>query len=198
MVESAKKQIIEIEELPLNDESQERSWRVSIIQNLLRKISISGYLNEREFIDSLPNFKYERISDKLGIPISFVRAVTESFLYDIRTLRGLYDTFPIKWNPDLKILLRSMRVYLHKICRLTQSFNYKRARTNLELLHQALQKINRWPQVSTQLSIILYITDLKSEETEKVLQKNIRALTGCSAYAFHRLRNILLIGKAGD
>ncbi len=44
----------------------------------------------------------------------------------------------------------------------------------------------------TKIAIVIYVTDLKDPQVEKpIKQTNIRALCGCSAYAFHRTRNKL-------
>jgi hypothetical protein len=102
----------------------------------------------------------------------------------------------MKWEHDLKKLNRKARIQLHRIYRFAPVFNYNRARKNLEILHVALNRKLFWPQINTQLAIVIYVTDKNDknlQNNERILQKNIRALCNCSAYAFHRTRNILNI-----
>ena len=60
------------------------------------------------------------------------------------------------------------------------------------VLEKKLTDMCFWPQFMTQLAIVIYVTDLNdSHFKKKIKQTNLRALSGCSAYAFHRTRNKL-------
>ncbi|MFX1393520.1 MAG: hypothetical protein ACFFAH_08090 [Promethearchaeota archaeon] len=84
---------------------------------------------------------------------------------------------------------------LHKHYRIAPVFDYNRARANLKTLHKLCSIEAFWPQIPTQIATVIYITDYKSKNDEKLFQKNLRALCGCSAYAFHRTRNMLKLTK---
>ena len=89
-----------------------------------------------------------------------------------------------------------MSIYLHKFRRFAPVFDYHRAKQNARILQAKLHQICFWPQFMTQIAIVIYVTDLNNPQSEKkIKQTNIRALCGCSAYAFHRTRNKIGLGK---
>jgi hypothetical protein len=95
---------------------------------------------------------------------------------------------------------RKSRIYLHKVHHLAPVFDYGRAVVNLRSLCRLFSQENFFPLVSTQLAIVIYITDeLDKNAPKKLMQKNIRYVCSCSAYAFHMAKNRLnideLIGK---
>lgn len=90
-------------------------------------------------------------------------------------------------------LNRKVRIYLHKVHRIAPVFDYNRAKKNLGILQTFLSQNSFWPQISTQIAIVIYATDKNSNNDKKLLQKNIRTLCNCSAYAFHRTKNMLNI-----
>jgi hypothetical protein len=85
-----------------------------------------------------------------------------------------------------------MKIYLHKFSRFAPVFDFHRAKQNACILEMKLNRICFWPQFMTQIAIVIYVTDLNDSRFEKkIKQTNLRALCGCSAYAFHRSRNKL-------
>ncbi len=91
---------------------------------------------------------------------------------------------------------RKTRVYLHKIHRLAPVFSYRRSVANLKPLYRLFSRENFFPSVSTQLAIVIYITDkLDKSFPKKIMQKNIRYICSCSAYAFHNAKNRLGIDR---
>lgn len=133
----------------------------------------------------------DRIAQDLWFPARLVHQIVRNFLLEINNYLRLITIYRIKRTvvrPEVRL-----RIYLHKLHRIAPVFDYRRARRNLTALLNLFDKYNFHPQVSTQLACIIYVTDKKSENDVKLVQRNVRAITGCSAYAFHKVRNILKI-----
>jgi hypothetical protein len=87
-------------------------------------------------------------------------------------------------------------IYLRKLHRLAPIFDFPRAKENARILKHKLDVRCFMPQFTTQLAIVLYVTDLNDLSMETVVkQSNLRILCNCSAYAFHRTRNRLGLGS---
>ena len=123
------------------------------------------------------------------------------FLKEVKAFNEMLRSGYIAWTPERKRLYRKVRVYLHKAHKIAPVFDYQRAKKNLELLHVLLGRKFYWPHVPTQLALIIFVTDRNDENLTNnnyILQKNLRALCSCSAYAFHMARNKLNINKSGN
>ena len=174
-------------------ELSEKALKIKLFNALLRNFSMfsNGKISESLKIDDL-----KILTSMTGIPYLIVQNKVEKFLYDLTCLNKFFHDYKMKWAHEPKCRIRKTRIQLHRIYRFAPVFNYNRARTNLEILHVALKKRLFWPQINTQIAIVIYVTDKndkKFQDDERILQKNIRALCNCSAYAFHRTRNILNI-----
>ena len=126
--------------------------------------------------------------------------VLEDFFERATRFKQFLESGLIAWAPGKQQLLRKVRVYLHKTYKLAPIFDYDRAKKNLELLHVLLGRKFFWPHVPTQLALVIFVTDRNDSNLANnnfILQKNIRALCSCSAYAFHMARNKLGINKEG-
>jgi len=166
-----------------------RDEKAIIINLLLRKFPIS---NNNNVLERLSENRYEILSQDTGISINTINIIIEKFLYDISVMKAFYKDFFIIWEPNLKKFERKVRCFLHKIHRIAPVFNYNRARVNLRILINYLEKINFWPKISTQVCLVIFITDINDKEVDessRLIQKNLRVLCNCSAYAFHRTRN---------
>lgn len=140
----------------------------------------------------LDETKIEDLRYKLGSNYSDMTKTLNRFLYNLQYFKMFFKSTNIKWPHERKRLQRKVRIYLHKIFKIAPVFSYQRAKENLKRLHALLDKANFFPQMSSQLAIIIYITDLKDKNTSvdnKLIQKNIRGLCCSSAYAFHMTRN---------
>jgi len=85
---------------------------------------------------------------------------------------------------------QTLPILLWRLHRIAPVFDYKRAKENTKRLQKKLNQLCFWPQVMTQLAIVLFITDqLDTTQPQKIIQVNLRALCSCSGYAFHRTRN---------
>ena len=174
-----------------NDRSRNNKLNDIILDYLFRNIS---FINNNRLIKDFTLSDYHKISSEIHISTSIIKDTIEKFLINLKNFKIFLKNCKIRHDP--KNLNRKIRIYLHKIHRIAPVFNYNRARKNLEILQSLLAKKNFWPTRSTQIAIVIYITDKNDEnypENKKILQKNIRTLCNSSAYAFHRTRNILNI-----
>ena len=142
----------------------------------------------------------DRVSKETVASKSFVISTLSHFLADVAGFCEFLRSGLISWNTNDKRLRRKVRLYLHKVHKIAPVFDYHRAVRNLELLHILLRRKFYWPHLSTQLALVVFVTDRNdSAYTDKnyILQKNLRSLCSCSAYAFHMVRNKLGINKEG-
>lgn len=141
-------------------------------------------------IERQTNFSHQLVSD-----------IVDNFIVNTRNLRKFFASKPITREYERAKLARKLRIYLHKLHRIAPIFSYKRAMENLKIFHQLLEQKNYWPHITTQLALVIFITDRNDKANEQgglIIQKNLRAFCGCSAYAFHRARNILHINTRGQ
>ena len=136
----------------------------------------------------------DTVSNKSDLVEGILTLFVQEVIYLLRSMRYC------KIRIGTSNMERKVRIYLHKLHRIAPLFNYQRARTNLRILHRLFYQKNYWPSFSTQLALVMYITDkLDANFENPILQKNIRTICSCSAYAFHRAKNRLeidrLIGK---
>jgi len=164
-----------------------------ILNNLLRNYSITS---NNEIKDSLKKIEYEKIATEINYPLKIIENFVNNFLVDVKNFNSFYENYRIKWQYTINRLNIRVRIVLYKIFRICPVFNYRRARHNLGILHTLLEKRSFWPRIGTQLAVVIYITDKNDKSIKnrnRILQKNIRAICNCSAYAFHRTRNLLRI-----
>lgn len=163
-------------------------------QNGLKQIILNYIFRNIVFVTNQSKIKvltisdYENITENTNIPIPLVHKFVSRFLMDLIRFKRF-----IQKNPQIlhsKKQNQKVRIYLHKFNRIAPIFDYKRARENSRILKLKLNKLLFCPQIMTQIAIIIFITDLNDKNhSQKIIQTNIRALCGCSAYAFHRTRN---------
>ena len=152
-------------------------------------------------IIELSHFLVENIAKQTHVPEVLVLNIMRRILKEVKAFSELLSSGYITWTPDRKRLYRKVRVYLHKAHKIAPIFDYQRAKKNLELLHVLLGRKFFWPHVPTQLALIIFVTDRNDSilaNNNYILQKNLRALCSCSAYAFHMARNKLNIKKSGN
>ena len=174
-------------------ELPDKELKVRFLNAFLRNFSV---LYKGKICQSLKDEDFKLLSSMTKIPRPIVQNNVEIFLCNLVSLNEFFHNYKMKWEHQPTKLYRKARIQLHRIYRFAPVFNYNRAKKNLEILHSTLKKKLFWPQINTQIAIIIYVTDKNDkniQENERILQKNIRALCSCSAYAFHRTRNILNI-----
>ena len=166
--------------------------RIIVINRLIRDYNLIEDSVENRIRQSFPSIFYGSISKNANISLVNVRNVIENFLKDASNFKKFLRFCTISWTHTPSKLYRKSRIYLHKVHKIAPIFHYERAKTNLRALHKFFEIEGFWPKISTQLAIVIFITDLldKSEVFSKqIIQKNLRVLCDCSAYAFHRTRN---------
>lgn len=162
--------------------------------------------------------RYERIVDKDGQlvdlnPILLGRLITEvvatrsqiiaiytNFLYGLRGVRWALESKHIRWGHTTSGQYRTVRIYLHKLYHIVPVFSYSRALHNLKVLHTFLDRVSYHPTLSTQLALVIFVTDRSNSNLKDgppIPQYNLRALCYSSAYAFHHARNRLQINNKG-
>ena len=193
MTESAKDKNKVVFTIKTSTRLSEKELKVTLLHALLRNFSM---FTDGKICRSLKVVEFKLLSSMTEIPYPIVQNRVEKFLNDLIYLNKFFHDYKMKWEYEPKKLYRKARMQLHRIYRFAPVFNYNRARRNLEILHSNLNKKLFWPQITTQIAIVIYVTDKNDknfQDNERILQKNIRALCNCSAYAFHRTRNILNI-----
>ncbi len=115
------------------------------------------------------------------------------------------ELLPFHGNPHSVHDLREYRFnvlqqHLKELYHVAPIFNLQRAIHNAKVLLIILDQKNYCPVLSTQLALILFVTDIRDplvieRKKKPILQINIRNLCEASAYAFHRARNKLGINR---
>lgn len=164
-----------------------RAVRNTVLNCLFRDYS---FFTQDTHVRELPLIELRRIAGTTKIPVKVVNSVVSKFLTELKYVRGFFKNNSVAYTPFSH--LRKMKIYLHKFYRLAPVFDIQRAKVNARILEKKLTQLCLWPQFMTQIAIVIYITDLKDSNFKtRLKQTNIRALSDCSAYAFHRTRNKL-------
>ncbi len=169
----------------------QRQQKIRILNYLFRYIT---FTTRREEIRAIPRILYRQMSNKLKIDISIVHHIVSRFLVDlIRIKKFINENVYVLYSKNRATLVRS---YIHKFYRLAPVFDYNRARENAKILRMKLDAHYFWPRVTTQVAVVIYITDkLDPSQKDKILQSNLRSLCNCSAYSFHQTRNKIGLNK---
>jgi hypothetical protein len=135
-----------------------------------------------------------------GITRSRVIAIYTKFLYGLRGVHWALESKHIRWGHTTSGQCRTVRIYLRKLYRIAPVFSYTRAIHNLRVLHTLLDRVSYYPTLSTQLALVIFVTDRCNpdfREEPPIPQYNLRAFCYSSAYAFHSARNRLYINSKG-
>jgi hypothetical protein len=181
----------------LNEFSKRFLVKKRVLDHFFRCESLTNGDNS---VIELSHFLVKNIVGQTHVPEILVIDIMNKFLKEVKAFSEVLRSGHITWIPERKRLYRKVRVYLHKTYKIAPVFDYNRARKNLELLHMLLTRNYFWPQITTQLALVIFVTDRNDTSLvndQFILQKNLRAVCSCSAYAFHRARNILGINKKG-
>ncbi|MFX1419596.1 MAG: hypothetical protein ACFE9N_11810 [Promethearchaeota archaeon] len=157
--------------------------RINVLNYLFRNIT---FLTNREKIRAITIPEYQIITKNLEVPQILVHRFISKFLVELLNFKKLLNHHPEILHSNS----HTIYILLRKIYRIAPVFNYKRAKENLKRLQKKLATLFFWPQIMTQLAIVIFVTDLLDKgKQSKFIQSNLRALCCCSAYAFHRTRN---------
>lgn len=158
-----------------------------VLNYLFREIC---FVSHPQNIRALTTQEYKDINESFDIPISLIHSVISNFLVDLVYFREFLRSYSFTYNYTKS--LRKLQIYLHKLHRFAPIFDYSRAKENARILKNILNKKCFLPQFTTQLAVVLFVTDLNDKEhEERIIQTNLRVFCNCSAYAFHRTRNKL-------
>ena len=165
----------------------QEEYKLIILNYLFRNVA---FINQKGKIRAIPKIIQREMSSKLKIEVKNINKIINRLLAVLVHIKQFVeDNGHFGYSKNQTILVQS---YLHKLYRLAPVFDFKRARENAKILRRKLNAHYFWPRVSTQVAVVLYITDkLDSSQEKKMLQTNLRTFCNCSAYAFHRTRNIL-------
>ncbi len=190
---------------------------ITLTKQIVERDCIPEYgLNGKAIINFL--FRYESLIDnnnKIRAPYSLnldiiaevtnssrsvVLYIFNSFLRELKEFHDLLNTRYENWIPGRRNIYEKLIIFLKRLYKTAPIFNYERAKKNLVALHNLLTINYYWPHITTQLALLIFVTDRNDPNiTDKsyILQKNLRMLCTCSAYAFHCARNRLNISKEG-
>ena len=161
--------------------------RNTVLNCLFRDYS---FFTPHQEVRELPLLELRGIAGTTKIPVKVVDSVVNKFLIELKHIREFFKSNSVSYTPFSH--LRKMYIYLHKFSRFAPVFEFRRSKQNARILETKLSYLCLWPQFMTQVAIVIYVTDLNDPQFEKkIKQTNLRALCGCSAYAFHRTRNKL-------
>jgi hypothetical protein len=165
-----------------------RKDRLRVKKFLLNRIFRYCKLPKDEDLSPFSEDLYEELSVISQVPLCEVKRIIGKALVEIDLTYKFLKTCDLLSSTDPA----KARIYLHKCYRIAPIFDYKRARENLIQLQEFFRLEGYIQKVSTQITFAIYITDKNNKYTHrKIKQNNLRRLTSCSAYAFHRLINRL-------
>jgi len=184
---------------------REGEIKQKILDTLLRKVSVWEPVRDLEEDNPIQMAEEDvnRLVEELDLSFSVIEDICHEFLRNLLAFRYYAKNASFQWGGNLQRLRRIHAVLLRKIHRAAPVFDYPRAKDNAEILiawmnTQTKQRPKHFPKLSTQIAIVLFVTDFNDinyERNNKLIQKNILAITTCSAYAFHTARGILEIDK---
>ncbi len=185
MTQTIKKEAYDISDYYNKYYKNKGKVKQTVLNYLFRNISfVSKYENVRAITVS----EYGQISKAINVPKILVHNYISRFLINLIYFKQFLKRHQITLG--LKEPPRENCVYLHKLYYLAPVFDYKRAKKNAKILKIKLNQLFFWPRVTTQIAIIIFVTDLfDKSRPQKIIQANLRSLCNCSAYAFHRTRN---------
>jgi len=178
--------------------------------------STENGLNRREIINFF--FRYEsliddssmirtpdclnliKIAEGTNSSKGVVLYILNSFYRDMKDFHEFLSTRFENWTPGRRHIYEKLNIYLKRLYITAPIFNFQRAKKNLDVLHKLLSYSYYWPHITTQLALLVFVTDRNDPNVKQkghILQKNLRMLCTCSAYAFHCARNRLNISKEG-
>ena len=172
--------------------ASKKSYDQKVLNYIFRHYSLSILENEQNF--ELEDQIEIELKKEFRLDSGYIFGHIKKTLRKIYYLNQFFRNYHFTWYPKPEILYRKTKIYLYKIVKIAPIFDYKRGKENLKNLQKLFFRMGFCPHITTQLALTIFITDLKSGESKKnnftpIIQRNIRTLTSCSAYAFHRSRN---------
>ncbi len=158
-----------------------------VLNYLFREVC---FVSHPQNIRALTSQEYKEIAKSIDLPVNLIHSVISKFLVNLVYFRRFLRSYSFTYRYTKS--LRKLQIYLHKLHRFAPIFDYPRAKENARILKNNLEKHCFLPHFTTQLAVVVFVTDLNDKEHEKkIIQTNLRVFCNCSAYAFHRTRNKL-------
>jgi len=189
---SLTKQIVE------RGDSTERGLNKKEIINLFFRCE--SLIDDDNKIRTPNSLNLDKIAEKASSSRGVVLYILNSFLRELKVFHDFLTTRYENWVPGKRHIYEKLNIYLEKLYVTAPIFNYQRAKKNIDVLHYLLSNSYYWPHITTQLALLIFVTDRNDPDVKEkayILQKNLRMLCTCSAYAFHCARNRLNISKEG-
>jgi hypothetical protein len=159
-----------------------------------------SFANDTNEYKNLTPLLVRNIVKETNLPDFVVLNTVLEFITEATQFSHALSLGLVSWGSGEKSVLRQAKFYLRKVHKIAPVFDYSRAIANLEILHKLLKKKFFWIRITTQLALIIFVTDRNDPtiaKNEYILQKNLRTFCACSAYAFHMARKKLDIDKTG-
>lgn len=186
MTQIIKKEYTWISPLTTLEKSQHEVEKI-VLNYLFREIC---FVSHPQKIRALTSREYKDLADNTKLPVDLIHSVISKFLVNLVYFRKFLRSYSFTYGYTRS--LRKLQIYLHKLHRFAPIFDYPRAKENARILKNNLDRKCFLPHFTTQLAVVLFVTDLNDNEREKrIIQTNLRIFCNCSAYAFHRTRNKL-------
>ncbi|GAH37231.1 unnamed protein product, partial [marine sediment metagenome] len=160
-----------------------------------------SFANDTNEYKDLTPLLVDNIVKETNLPDFVVLNTILEFITEASQFSRTLSLGLVSWGSGEKSVLRQAKFYLRKVHKIAPVFDYSRAIANLEILHKLLKKNFFWLRITTQLALIIFVTDRNDPSITKnefILQKNLRTFCACSAYAFHMARKKLNIDKTGQ
>ncbi len=136
----------------------------------------------------------EFMSEKSGIALNMIKCEIENLKSGVKGLHKLFPCVRMARINSFSYAVRKGRIYLRKLHRIAPIFDIERAKHNLYNLQKFTLKTNFFARLTTLLTTAIFITDqldCRSINKVPIIQKRLRLLCNCSAYAFHQFRKRL-------
>ncbi len=164
--------------------------RPFLLNNLFRQVSFATY---NQNVSSLRPLEYNKLASTTKLPVKIIYPIVKGFLVELVYFKRFLRKHAFSYNETAE--LDELITFLNKVHKLAPVFDFKRAKENARILKIKLQEICFFPQFTTQLAIVVFVTDLNDKYHKKrIVQANLRLLCNCSPYSFHRTRNKLGLG----
>jgi len=186
------KQIVEKEDIP------EFGLNGKVIINFLFRYE--SLIDNNNKIRAPYSLNLYLIAEETNASRSVVLYIFNNFLRELKEFHDFLNTRYENWTPGRSYIYEKVIIFLKRLYKTAPIFDYERAKKNLVALHKLLTINYYWPHITTQLALLIFVTDRNDPNiTDKsyILQKNLRMLCTCSAYAFHCARNRLNVSKEG-
>ncbi|KKL12750.1 hypothetical protein LCGC14_2532640 [marine sediment metagenome] len=168
----------------------QKGLRPFLLNYLFRQFSFATH-NQK--VNSLRSSEYIKLASVTKVPVKIINPIVKGFLVELVYFRRFLREHTFSYKETARLV--KLVSFLAKIHKLAPVFDFERAKENAQILKMKLQDLCFFPQFTTQIAIVVYVTDLRDKiYSKRIVQANLRLLCDCSAYSFHRTRKKLGLG----